>query len=275
MTKELIRCNGYRYVMRKGQSFSDDAEKTRAGRAMLMDADMHVWESNAAVVARVESFLRAGFSWYPRSDKRARDTLQTLLAYVRDGAVDILQEDGATTNVFENGGFTLDPPARQEGPDAPPFDYNARMEVNRASLHEYNDAIDARIEREARFSPSPFETVKAAEMPFLLSVVRMVSQGVRREAMQKAASSFGELADNVTTPLGDAAPFEYVKSTTSDDVLSMAARGVSEARETICNATYERELDLCFALGPPMGGARGSALCKQNAFDRFQQCRGY
>jgi hypothetical protein len=50
--------------MRKGQRFSvgAEADNAKAGRAMLMDADMHIWESNAALVARVESFLRGGFS---------------------------------------------------------------------------------------------------------------------------------------------------------------------------------------------------------------------
>ena len=210
MTKELTRYNGYRYVMRRGQTFSDDAEKTKAGRAMLMNADMYVWESNAPLVARVESFLRESFSWYSRSDKSARDTVQTLLAYVRDGAVEILQEDGATTNVFENGGFTLDPPAQQDRQDPPPFDYNARFDANRQSLRDYNAVIDARIEQEFRSRPSPFETVKESEMPFLLSLVRMVarSSNLERQAKQKAAPGFRGIADKVGTPLGDAAPFK-------------------------------------------------------------------
>ncbi len=90
MTTELTRYNSFRYVMRKGQRFSvgDDADKAKAGRDMLMGADMHIWESNAPLVARVESFLRRGFSWYSQSDKSARDTLQTLLSYVRDGAAE-------------------------------------------------------------------------------------------------------------------------------------------------------------------------------------------
>ena len=107
MTTELTRYNGYRYVLRKGSSFTDDAEKTKAGRAMLMHADMVVWESNAALVARVESFLQKGFSWYSRYPKPARETLETLLAYMRDGAVIVLEENGATTSVFENGGLRL------------------------------------------------------------------------------------------------------------------------------------------------------------------------
>ena len=279
MTTELTRYNGYRYVMRKAQrfSFSDDADKTKAGRAMLMGADMHIWESNAALVERVESFLRGGFSWYSQSDKSARDTLRTLLSYVRDGAVDILQEDGATTNAFENGGFTLDPPARQDRPDTPPFDYNALLDADRESLRRYNAAIDERIEREARLSPSHFETVEESEMPFLLSVVRMIarSANLEREAMQKAASVFNEIADKVSTPLGDAVPFEYAKSATGNDVLSIAARGVSESHEAQCFADYENDLEICNFAGALYKDPRTFALCKQRAFSNYQTCRGY
>jgi hypothetical protein len=244
MTTELMRYNGYRYVMRKGQRFScsDDADKTKAGRAMLMSADMHLWESNAALVARVESFLRGGFSWYLQSDKSARDTLQTLLSYVHDGAVDIFQEGGATTNAFENSGFTLDPPARHDRPDT-----------------------------------QPFETVEESEMPFLLSVVSMVarSANLEREAMQKAASGFDQIAGNVNTPLGDAVPFEYAKSATGNDVLSIAARGVSESHEAECHAMYEFELDQCEFTRAIYNDPRSYALCKQHAFTNYETCRGY
>jgi hypothetical protein len=145
--------------------------------------------------------------------------------------------------------------------------------VNRQSLREYNAAIDAWIEREARLSPSPFETVKASEMPFLLSVVRMVSQGVRREAMQKAAGGSSDLADKVSTPLGNAAPLEYSERTAGNDAFSMAARGVSEAQEA--GAFASMRLTCSDALAVQMGGARMATSCRQNAFDRYRQCRGY
>jgi hypothetical protein len=210
MPTELTRYNGYRYVLHKGRSFTDDADKTKAGRAMLMHADMYVWESNAALVARVESFLQKGFPWYSKNPKPAREALQTLLAYVRDGAVTVSEENGATTDVFENGGFTLDPPVREDRPDPPLFDYNARLAADRASLLEYNAVIDAGEERDRVLNTPSFETVKPSEMPYLLSLVRMVarSENVRREAMQKAESGLRELADKVTTQLGNAAPFE-------------------------------------------------------------------
>ena len=210
MTTELTRYNGYRYVLRKGRSLTDDADKTKAGRAMLMHADMVIWESNAALVARVESFLQRGFSWYSRFPKPARETLQTLLAYVRDGAVIVLEENGATTSVFENGGFTFDPPAREPRRGPPPLDYAARSAAHAASLREYNDVIDARIEREQRLNSTSFEDTMPLDMPFLLSVVGMVSRGMNlaRQAGQKITLDSGGFADGKTTLFGNAAPFE-------------------------------------------------------------------
>ena len=224
MTMELTRYNGFRYVLSKGRSFAGEAKKTEAGRAMLMHADMVVWESNAPLVMRVESFLIKEFPWYSRSPKSARETLQTLLAYVRDGAVTVLQEDGAATNAFENGGFTFDPPVREGRRDALPFDYNARLVKNAVSLREYNDAIDARLERERGLNTSPFEDTMPLDMTFLLSVVRMVSRGMNleRQVVQKAASDFGEFTDDMNTPLGNAAPFELGQSLTFGDSFDVA-----------------------------------------------------
>ncbi|QIE27079.1 hypothetical protein SBC1_54900 (plasmid) [Caballeronia sp. SBC1] len=61
MTKKLTRYNGNRYVLRKGRSFTDNAEKTKAGRAMLMRADMVIWESNGAVGGALNRSCRRGF----------------------------------------------------------------------------------------------------------------------------------------------------------------------------------------------------------------------
>ena len=83
------------------------------------------------------------------------------------------------------------------------------------------------------------------------------------------------MPSGLNTPLADAQPFNYQPDDLSDDVTDIAARGVSAAEDAECFAQYERDLDLCEALGGPMGGARGIALCKQNAFDNFQQFRGY
>ena len=77
------------------------------------------------------------------------------------------------------------------------------------------------------------------------------------------------------TPLGDAEPFSLGPDSSSNDMMTVAARGVSERDEGECYEEYERDMDLCNALGGPMGGARGLALCQQNAFLKYQQCRGF
>ena len=86
---------------------------------------------------------------------------------------------------------------------------------------------------------------------------------------------FNTAAGDVSTPLGDARPFAYSDGAMGGDVADLAARGVSEAEEADCFGQYERDMELCRALGRAMGGSRGLALCEQNAFDNYQQCRGY
>jgi predicted DNA-binding transcriptional regulator AlpA len=87
----------------------------------------------------------------------------------------------------------------------------------------------------------------------------------------------GEVTDagSGSTPLGDAAPFEYAENATSDDVLSMAARGFGESVEADCFGDYETNLDMCNALAGHIGGVRAIASCKQNAFAKYQTCRGF
>jgi hypothetical protein len=105
-----------------------------------------------------------------------------------------------------------------------PIDYAARVAANRASLREYNDAIEARIERERVRNTPSFEDTMRLDMPFLLSVVRMVSRGMslERQAAQKITSGVGGFADNVITPLGYAAPFELGESPSFGDSFDIA-----------------------------------------------------
>lgn len=97
-----------------------------------------------------------------------------------------------------------------------------------------------------------------------------------------AFTDFNDAADAVADDTTDsgalldgAQSFELADSISGDDAVTMAAQGVSEEQEVGCFAEYERALDLCNALSSAMGGSRGAALCRQNAFDNYQQCRGY
>ncbi|WP_168794996.1 DUF6531 domain-containing protein [Paraburkholderia aromaticivorans] len=57
-------------------------------------------------------------------------------------------------------------------------------------------------------------------------------------------------------------------------MVKCASSGDKEWREADCHAKYEREMFRCNALAKYMGGLAGLALCKQNAFADYQECRG-
>ncbi|WP_322037913.1 hypothetical protein [Burkholderia cenocepacia] len=76
------------------------------------------------------------------------------------------------------------------------------------------------------------------------------------------------------TPLSDAAPFSLDDSPLGDP-LKMAARAVNEELEDDCLSKYERDIELCNRLAKVMGGMAGLAVCKQNAFMDYQECRGF
>jgi hypothetical protein len=58
-------------------------------------------------------------------------------------------------------------------------------------------------------------------------------------------------------------------------MVKCGASGDNEWREADCLAKYESDMRLCGAIAHPMGGKRGVALCKEQAFEDYQECRGY
>lgn len=58
-------------------------------------------------------------------------------------------------------------------------------------------------------------------------------------------------------------------------MVKCGSRGDIEWREGECHAKYESDMRLCASIAYPMGGKRGVALCKQQAFLDYQECRGY
>lgn len=75
--------------------------------------------------------------------------------------------------------------------------------------------------------------------------------------------------------LQNAQPFKYTPDATSDDVRTVAARGVSEAYEAECFANYEQDMMACDMIGATYKDSRTYLLCKQKAFSSYQTCRGF
>ncbi|WP_434109108.1 DUF6531 domain-containing protein [Paraburkholderia caffeinilytica] len=58
-------------------------------------------------------------------------------------------------------------------------------------------------------------------------------------------------------------------------MVKCASSGDKEWREGDCFAKYQYDMQICNSLGTIMGKKRGRALCKQQAFQDYQECRGH
>ena len=73
-----------------------------------------------------------------------------------------------------------------------------------------------------------------------------------------------------STPLGDAAPFEYAKSATSEVSDTLARVFLTPAEESECMFQYNADMTECsawYAAKPTSWG-----MCKQRAADRLGRC---
>jgi hypothetical protein len=86
------------------------------------------------------------------------------------------------------------------------------------------------------------------------------------------AFDLGEVTDvdSATTPLGDAVPFEYIKSAASEVSDTVAGVFLTPAEEAECMFQYNTDMTECgawYAAKPSSWG-----MCKQRAADRLARC---
>ena len=301
MTIELMRYGRYRYLLYKKWDYArntrtkEQQEALDAGKELFRAANIEHWASQPELVERVQEFLIKSLPAYRPSPygESPKNIIDALCRELRNGDVVIVRAEPA---YIAHDGFV---PAREFDYDAYQRDiaerassYAARSKAYRDDLKAYNQEIDERIAREARALQKPFRHVETmaeaqarniaaraareAASALAASVVSAVGSALPSSGDEEAFD-LGEVTDfgGATTPLGDAAPFEYVKSVTGDDVLSIAARGVSEEQEAECHAMYEFELEQCLFTRAIYNDPRSYALCNQNAFANYQSCRGY
>jgi hypothetical protein len=173
------------------------------------------------------------------------DASAQLRAAVKSGKVMVVIERAAPTG----GGIS------GSGPTTPPYPLAMREKAARVAPTRTPSRS---------YQPPRYDDVSAGDL------IAYLEDFVSRTSGDAAAP-----AVDSSTLLSGAQPFEYGEDSPLGDVQDIAARGVSEADEGECYEEYERDMDLCNALGGPMGGARGLALCQQNAFAKYQQCRGF
>ncbi len=293
-----MRYEGHRFLLYKKWDYAPNGrtpEQTKAleaGKALFKAANFEHWASQPELVARVQKFLVESIPSYRASPygDRPGDIIKALCWEVRNEAVVIVR---AKPEYIAHDGFVpkreFDYAAYKRDQDARGRAYMARSKAYSDDLKAYNKAIDDRIRREAN-ALKPYrhiESVTEAGERNLAAWAKRDALAALASAASMVASSLPSRDDDVfdlgevseigtgSTPLGDAAPFEYGKSTTGSDVMSIAARGVSESHEAECFAEYERDMDECSAYRSAMGGQRFMDTCSQRAFMKYQQCRGY
>ena len=294
-----MRYEGHRFLLYKRWDYAphgrtkEQQEALDAGQALFKAANFEHWASRPELVERVQTFLMSGVPSYrpsPFGDS-PRAVINALCWEVRNGAVVIVRAKPA---YIAHDGFvpalTEDERYRREMADMAERGaiFEARSKAYREELAEYHQQVED-AERAAR-PPQVFRHIETIAE----AVARNRAAWAARDALAALASTASAVASAVpsldddvldlgnvsgvgtgSTPLADAAPFEYVKSATGDDVLSLAARGVSEAHETECYAEYENELEMCNFAGALYKDPRTYALCKQRTFSNYQSCRGY
>jgi hypothetical protein len=302
MTTEFMRYEGHRFLLYKRWDYAphgrteEQTEALEAGKTLFKAANFEHWASQPKLVERIQNFLVSSIPSYRPNPygESPRNIVNALCWELRNGTALIVRAKPA---YIAHDGFV---PARTEEQkyQAELADraergrlYEARSKAHDDDFRAYRERMDERAASEASALQKPFrhiETVTEAGVRNRAAwAARDALAALASAAASVVASSLPSMDDDVfdlgevsemgaaSTPLGDAAPFEYSASKLGGNLLSIAARSVSESHEAGCFAEYESELDLCNALAPAMSGARGTALCKQNAFDRYQQCRGY
>jgi hypothetical protein len=258
----------------EAQEAREELESIIAGYALLEQANLDHWANQPDLIERIRAFLKASFSEYrpTGADQRSSEVIRVFVQQVRGGTVLIVRADSAPVE------SALLPPSRE---------YGSTIERAEMSASPSRWASPALRDESGFMVPGQRVIESAGEGYNRVPVYADEGKGVAAAEAGFFGAAPVEIAKNgmdvgslssigeATSPLGNAAPFEYLQSAIGDDVMSIAARGVSEAKEASCFSEYEQTMEFCNAMAPAIGGLRGKALCKQNAFDRYQQCRGY
>ena len=307
MRVELFNYGRYRYMLcgpndlSPRERYETELDALAAGAKLFADRNERHWASQPEVVARIRTFIKESIPWHLSGmwEDNPREVVTCLCRCVLDGSVVILRAEPA---YIAHSGFVpmrhYDDAAYEKDIAERASSYAARSKAHRDDFQAYNQAIDERAARTAS-ALKPFRHVKTiAEAGARNLAARAASGGLAVfassvgavvSAVASSLPSFNDAAEDEgvlnlgdvtefragSTPLGDAAPFEYLKSATGDDVLSITARSVGEELNADCFYEYESAMRTCDNLAHLMGGARGYALCKQNAFADYQTCRGY
>jgi hypothetical protein len=262
-------------------------EAVEAGRTFTSLASADVWAKDAELVERVRAFLGGKVHWHERFAKSGTDlqVVRTLMGMVQSGSVVVIPEEpvrsGGIGKHASNGAVSFwgvenfDPPryaSVQERYQAQIAELQAN-ETPWAEIQAMNDSINQKFMHAAVLA-DPLGTLPTFARAGWISKYGLPDLSTWNRAADMDGASDSDEGET-PTPLSNALPFELGESTVSDDVIGIAARGVGEAQEAECFSQYEADLIECNAYSRMTRDPYTYVSCKQQAFNRYNQCRGY
>ncbi|WP_174362205.1 hypothetical protein [uncultured Caballeronia sp.] len=289
-----MQYQGHRFMLYKRRDYAphgrtkEQQEALDAGQALFKAASFEHWASQPELVERIQTFLVRAVPSYrpsPHGD-RPRDVINALCWEVRNGAAVIVRakpayaaHDGFAPALSEDERY------RRETADMAERGaiFEARTKAYREELAEYHQLVED-AERAAR-PPQVFrhiETIAEAARNRAAWAALDALAALASTAASAVVSALPSMDDEVfdlgnvsevgtcSTPLGDAAPFEYVKNAASEANDTLAAVFMTPAEEAECMTQYEADMTECsawYAAKPTSWG-----MCKQRAADRLGRC---
>lgn len=274
-----MKYEGYRYLLYRRFDYGwrnslseEETEALEAGKELFQAANFDHWATDAGRVERVNEFLArsvSGYSTYFFRD-RPRAIIGELVRAIQSGEVVIVRAHLAALDNGLLGPFpkTPEPKEREYLSEA------ARRWNSPADRDENGMIILGRRVLEFVGTGASFRAVYADEVS---PVSHAAVGGAARSLGADQTTGLGKLTEinPASTPLGNALPFEYGGGIGGDTVMSIAARGVSEAQENDCYEKYNFEMEQCKFARAIWKDPRTTALCKQLAFSNYQSCRGF
>ncbi|RKP51211.1 hypothetical protein [Trinickia fusca] len=190
------------------------------------------------------------------------DTIALLRSAVQSGRVMVVIERARTRS---GGGVSAPPASSRRAPIAPSRQSFAEMAAGASTLSVPLD--DAVFASKSYSWMQSYDDVSADDLiKYIESVIGNAADG---------AVDAAETAVDAPTPLGNAEPFDLSVESTPDDLMNVAARGVSEADEAECFERYELDMEQCQFARAIYSDPRTYAACTARAFASYQSCRGY
>ena len=280
MINDIFNYRGKRYKLRPACFYKHDPQvlaESKVAQEMFDGVNSFRLEENKEFIEHANRFLRIS-----NSRRSASSTVFDVSVGIRRGDILVVESPlGGRAGSYSGGSA---PPA---APAYRPPAMTPKQAFRAAALARSDGAVqslgyDGDLERVAA-SAAPYAQSAVSAPLFsdgpvgalvggIRALVTLVNMGFLRLDEPESAIDLGEVTDvgSATTPLGDAAPFEYVKSATSEVSDTLAGVFLTPAEEVECMTQYDLDMEECSMYYSMQKTSWG--MCKDRSAQRLARC---